>query len=472
MPNATDWNRILSDLAAIRKHQTVISADLKDLQTSNTHLWQEAMASRDRHKRSQDTINKILGFLAQVFGGKALEEGAEEPDEGVIFEGDGPPEPPPKAGPSAAAMPRPRLPRLLLEDKPRDPSPARTPSTAQTARSRSKDAARVEEIGDDAESRFSEQPTVDDQGRFSTVTDSPPEPAPVPLQPVRRASPKSQPTAPPPTSNSSTTMPPIDDRLLAALLAGSGGQRTPQPYSLAWPSTSTSADAPHDYSTLASLPSPIPSPSRLPAPPPPLSPGGGGDSALTPYRRLGKDTSTISQDVDSLQAAIDQLVRSLPSELQTQVLDSAGQLDNGGGGGGGFANGTGMDWKPSSGVGEGGDGTDLNEFLTGFDGSTSWPATSGGGAPSASGNAGSDPMSPMSSFLAGYGKPTTETQDLDEFDHLWDDPTPVEQHANGGTPSPVTPATKTGGQKREAEGQEEAANEQEVPVTRSKRARV
>ncbi|KAI9617276.1 hypothetical protein H4Q26_013145 [Puccinia striiformis f. sp. tritici PST-130] len=41
----------------------------QDLQSSNAHLWKEAIANRDRIKRCQDTINRILGFLAQVFAG-------------------------------------------------------------------------------------------------------------------------------------------------------------------------------------------------------------------------------------------------------------------------------------------------------------------------------------------------------------------------------------------------------------------
>lgn len=63
---------MLSEIAVIRKHQALLSADLKNLQSSNAHLWQEAIASRDRNKRCQETINKILGFLAQVFGGRVL----------------------------------------------------------------------------------------------------------------------------------------------------------------------------------------------------------------------------------------------------------------------------------------------------------------------------------------------------------------------------------------------------------------
>ena len=63
-----DINSIVSGIAAIKRHQTAISTDLNELKTSNAHLWQEVMASRERHQKHQDTINRILKFLAGVFG--------------------------------------------------------------------------------------------------------------------------------------------------------------------------------------------------------------------------------------------------------------------------------------------------------------------------------------------------------------------------------------------------------------------
>lgn len=66
----SDLQGILNDIASIRKHQALISSDLKTLQNANAHLWQEAVESRNRTKRCQETINKILAFLAQVFGGR------------------------------------------------------------------------------------------------------------------------------------------------------------------------------------------------------------------------------------------------------------------------------------------------------------------------------------------------------------------------------------------------------------------
>jgi hypothetical protein len=63
-----DINSIVNGIAVIKRHQTAISNELSALKTSNEHLWQEALAARDRHKKHQDTINRILKFLAGVFG--------------------------------------------------------------------------------------------------------------------------------------------------------------------------------------------------------------------------------------------------------------------------------------------------------------------------------------------------------------------------------------------------------------------
>lgn len=63
-----DINSIVNGIAAIKRHQTAISTELNELKTSNAHLWQEAMDARERHQKHQDTINRILKFLASVFG--------------------------------------------------------------------------------------------------------------------------------------------------------------------------------------------------------------------------------------------------------------------------------------------------------------------------------------------------------------------------------------------------------------------
>jgi hypothetical protein len=63
-----DVNSIVTGINAIKRHQTAISADLGELKHSNGDLWREVLAARERHKKHQDTINRILKFLAGVFG--------------------------------------------------------------------------------------------------------------------------------------------------------------------------------------------------------------------------------------------------------------------------------------------------------------------------------------------------------------------------------------------------------------------
>ncbi|CEP14416.1 hypothetical protein [Parasitella parasitica] len=62
-----DLHHILDEIAAIKKHQMSISNELKNVQSDNQVLWQENIASRERHHRHQETIDKILRFLASVF---------------------------------------------------------------------------------------------------------------------------------------------------------------------------------------------------------------------------------------------------------------------------------------------------------------------------------------------------------------------------------------------------------------------
>lgn len=146
-----------------------------------------------------------------------------------------------------------------------------------------------------------------------------------------------------------------NDPMLAAIL--SGVNRTPQPYSISWPDTSANnyfpANAPiHAGSgaNTAGLPPPIQSPSRFPSlPDATLTNAGSSTDAnglpLTPYRRMSKDTAAISQNVDALQAAIEQLVKNLPPEAQAQVLNSAGAYNGNNGDGNNGVGTDGIDWS-------------------------------------------------------------------------------------------------------------------------------
>ncbi|KAK9761881.1 Heat shock transcription factor, partial [Basidiobolus ranarum] len=62
-----DLNNVMGEIASIRKHQLTISADLRNLQKENQQLWQETLSSREKYNGQQETIDKILRFLASVF---------------------------------------------------------------------------------------------------------------------------------------------------------------------------------------------------------------------------------------------------------------------------------------------------------------------------------------------------------------------------------------------------------------------
>ncbi|KAG5640818.1 hypothetical protein DXG03_006934 [Asterophora parasitica] len=93
-----DIHSIVNGIAAIKRHQSTISAELNELKRSNQLLWQDAMDARAKHQKQQDTINRIVKFLAGVFGNHA---GPHKED--VV-----------ESNPSRAVIPR-RQSRFLIE---------------------------------------------------------------------------------------------------------------------------------------------------------------------------------------------------------------------------------------------------------------------------------------------------------------------------------------------------------------------
>ncbi|GLB34523.1 putative heat shock factor [Lyophyllum shimeji] len=65
-----DIQSIVNGIAAIKRHQSAISSELNELKRSNQLLWQDAMDARAKHQKQQDTINRIVKFLAGVFGNR------------------------------------------------------------------------------------------------------------------------------------------------------------------------------------------------------------------------------------------------------------------------------------------------------------------------------------------------------------------------------------------------------------------
>ncbi|BEI85075.1 hypothetical protein CcaverHIS002_0504760 [Cutaneotrichosporon cavernicola] len=63
-----DLHAIQTGINAIRQTQAAIGADLKALQASNEHLWREALESRERQQKHEETIDLIVSFLERLFG--------------------------------------------------------------------------------------------------------------------------------------------------------------------------------------------------------------------------------------------------------------------------------------------------------------------------------------------------------------------------------------------------------------------
>jgi len=68
-----DINSILQGITTIKKHQTTISEELQQLKQSNQLLWQESLAVRERLQKNEDTVQRIVKFLAGVFGNRRAE---------------------------------------------------------------------------------------------------------------------------------------------------------------------------------------------------------------------------------------------------------------------------------------------------------------------------------------------------------------------------------------------------------------
>ncbi|KAJ7219053.1 HSF-type DNA-binding-domain-containing protein, partial [Mycena pura] len=96
-----DLQSVVNGIAAIKRHQTAISAELSELKHNNELLWQESEAARARHQKQQDTINRIVKFLAGVFG---------HPASSPVHKED--------VSPSRVAVPR-RQARLMIENNPK-----------------------------------------------------------------------------------------------------------------------------------------------------------------------------------------------------------------------------------------------------------------------------------------------------------------------------------------------------------------
>ena len=67
MLSDSDVHKMMDEMTAIKSHQLNITNELKQMQGDNQVLWQEILTARERNHQHQDTINKILRFLASVY---------------------------------------------------------------------------------------------------------------------------------------------------------------------------------------------------------------------------------------------------------------------------------------------------------------------------------------------------------------------------------------------------------------------
>ncbi|KAL1741657.1 HSF-type DNA-binding-domain-containing protein [Schizophyllum fasciatum] len=110
-----DISGIVAGLAAIKRHQDMISTELTHLRENNNLLWQEAMEARSRAKKQQDTINRIVKFLAGIFGNhKAREDEAKDAASSSRDGGPGAIIPHSVMSHLSAAVPQ--MQRLMIED--------------------------------------------------------------------------------------------------------------------------------------------------------------------------------------------------------------------------------------------------------------------------------------------------------------------------------------------------------------------
>ncbi|PKC64329.1 hypothetical protein RhiirA1_331687, partial [Rhizophagus irregularis] len=62
-----DMNYILNEIDSIKKYQTTLNANLKNIQRDNQILLQEIISVHNKYLNQQNTLNKLLKFLASLY---------------------------------------------------------------------------------------------------------------------------------------------------------------------------------------------------------------------------------------------------------------------------------------------------------------------------------------------------------------------------------------------------------------------
>lgn len=125
--NAVNFQILLNELDSIKMNQLAIGEDLRRVRKDNKTLWNENYMTRERHQQQAQTLDRILKFLAAVYGnntGKILEvDNGPEYNDGQMTAYN--PGQPPSPNPYAQQMYAPiQKPMLMLTNQAHGPSPS------------------------------------------------------------------------------------------------------------------------------------------------------------------------------------------------------------------------------------------------------------------------------------------------------------------------------------------------------------
>lgn len=158
--NTVNFLLMMSELDQIKMNQLAIIEDMRRIRKDNQTLWNESFSTRERHLKQSQTLDKIMKFLAAVYGNNTA---------GKIFEVDNTPfelaypnqvstynnpvkqnfQPPPQTN-TAFPQPAPILkPRLMLMDQAYQKTPSVPPKSPSVSTGKDSTIEEIIRNGDD-----------------------------------------------------------------------------------------------------------------------------------------------------------------------------------------------------------------------------------------------------------------------------------------------------------------------------------
>lgn len=137
--NSINFQLVINELDQIKLNQMAIIEDMRRMRSDNQTLWNESFTARERHQKQAQTLDKIMKFLAAVYGNSAgkifeVEHGNVDNSYGShVAPYSSAPKPnyvPPPQPSQTFAQPAPILrPRLMLMDQAYQKTPASDPNS-------------------------------------------------------------------------------------------------------------------------------------------------------------------------------------------------------------------------------------------------------------------------------------------------------------------------------------------------------